>query len=122
MNEPFDWSSFVEVPGFLARWQACGCDDADLRRLQLDLLMDPAGWPVVPTAGGWRKARFAPPSWGKGKSGAVRVYYADLPAFGLILLGTAFTKAMAHDLDAKDKKTLATLLTAYRRRLQEESE
>ena len=97
---------------------ACGCDDADLRQLQLDLLEDPTGWPVVPTAGGWRKARFAPPSWGQGKSGGLRVYYAELPAFGRILLGRAFTKAMASDLTARDKKTLAALLAAYRRHLE----
>lgn len=116
----FNWSAFVEVPGFLARWQAVGCTDADLRRLQLDLLNDPAGWPVVPTAGGWRKARFAPPSWGRGKSGAVRVYYADLTAFGRIYLATAFTKAEMADIPAKDKRRMAQLLAAIRRRLEEQ--
>lgn len=120
MSEPFDWSSFVEVPGFLARWQACGCDDADLRRLQLDLLMDPTGWPVVPTAGGWRKARFAPPSWGRGKSGAVRVYFADLPAFGLMVLGTAFTKAEMTDLSPKGKQFMAGVLAGIVRDLEEQ--
>jgi hypothetical protein len=119
MSAAFDWSSFVEVPGFFPQWQACGCDDADLRRLQLGLLEDPTGWPVVPAAGGWRKARFAPPSWRTGKSGGVRVYYADLTAYGQILLGGPFTKTMASDLSARDKQMLAALLAAYRRRLEE---
>lgn len=119
MSAAFDWSSFVEVPGFLARWEACGCDDADLRQLQLDLLEDPTAWPVVPAAGGWRKARFAPPSWGKGTSGGVRVYYADLPTFGLIYLVTAFTKSQMLDLPTGDKRRMANLLTAIRRQLEE---
>jgi hypothetical protein len=118
MSAAFGWSSFVEVPGFLTSWHACGCDDTDLRRLQLSLLEDPTGWPIVPNAGGWRKARFAPPASGKGKSGGIRVYCADLTAFGFILLGRPFTKSMATDLTERDKKTLAGLLTRYRRRFE----
>ena len=115
MSPAFDWSSFVELPTISNRWKSIGCTDSDLRGLQLELLADPTRWPVVPTAGGWRKARFAPSSWGKGKSGGLRVYYADLPEFGQILLGTAFTKAEMTDLAAKDKKTLGGLLAVYRR-------
>ena len=79
------------------------------------------GWPVVPSSGGWRKARFAPPTWGVGKSGGVRVYYADLPEFGLMLLGTAFAKSEMTDLAAKDKKALGGLLAVYRRLFQGDS-
>lgn len=119
MSPAFEWSSFVELPTFSSRWSAIGCADSDLRSLQLELLGDPTGWPVVPSAGGWRKARFAPPSWGKGKSGGLRVYYAELPEFGQIVLGTAFAKAEMTDLTAKDKKTLGGLLALYRRLLKE---
>ncbi len=118
MGIAFDWSSFIELRGFTSRWEGMGCTDADLSRLQLDLLADPTGWPLVPATGGWRKARFAPPSWGIGKSGAVRVYYADLPEFGLMLLGTAFSKSQMTDLPAKDKKALGGLLAVYRRLFQ----
>jgi len=105
-------------PGFLESWDEAGCNDIDLRALQLDLLLDPTGWPVVPGSSGWRKARFAPSSSRKGKSGGVRVYYADLTQFGLILLGTAFSKAYVTDLTAKDKKALGLFLTDYRHELQ----
>ncbi len=115
MADTFDWSSFIEVPGFLGRWGAIRATEGDLRQLQLELLTVPTGWPVVPGAGGWRKARFAPPSWGRGKSGGVRVYYADLPDLGIILLGTAFAKSTMSDLTAKDKKSLAVLLMYYRK-------
>ena len=119
MSSGFDWPSFIELPAFSSRWRAVGCTDADLWVFQLELLADPAGWPTVPTAGGWRKARFAPPSWGRGKSRALRVYYAYLTEFGQIVLGTAFTKAEISDLSAKDKKTLGRLLATYRRLLEE---
>lgn len=121
MATGFDWSSFIEVPGFLTRWSTIRCTDGDLRRLQLDLLESPTRWPVVRGAGGWRKARFAPPSWGQGKSGAVRVYYAHLPEFGIVLLGTAFSKTTMSDLLANDKKALAELLILYRRRFEGET-
>jgi hypothetical protein len=119
MIADFDWSSFIELPNFTAQWGSMGCTDGDLRTLQLDLLASPTSWPVVPRAGGWRKARFAPPSWGRGKSGGIRVYYAVLPEFGLIFLGTAFSKSAMSDLIAKDKKALAELLVVYERILKE---
>lgn len=110
MDIGFDWASFIELPSFTTNWAAIGCTDQDLLALQLELLVDPTGWPVVPTAGGWRKARFAPPSTGGGRSGAVRVYYADLPEWGLIILGTAFTKSQMSDLSAKGKKLIGQTL------------
>ena len=115
----FSWSSFIEVPGFLARWDDIRCTDRDLRGLQLMLLSAPTRWPVVPGAGGWRKARFAPQSWPQGKSGAVRVYYAELRVVGMILLGAAFTKSEMSDLEKKDKRELGALLAVYRKRFEE---
>jgi hypothetical protein len=56
---------------------------------------------------------------GKGKSGAVRVYYADLTAYGRIYLATVFTKAEMADIPAKDKRRMATILAAIRRRLED---
>jgi len=119
MSTGFDWSSFIEVPGFTARWAEVGCDDVDLRQLQMVLLSDPEGWPVVSGAGGWRKARFAPKSHGKGKSGALRVYYADVSEFGVIVLGTAFAKSELSEVSQKGKATLKRYLDTYVRNLRE---
>jgi hypothetical protein len=119
MSADLDWSSFIEVPGFTARWQEIGCTDSDLRDLQLMLLESPRGWPVVSKAGGWRKARFSPKSFGKGKSGGLRVYYAELPEFGIVLLGTAFTKSELSEVSAKGKATLARFLAAFIQRKRE---
>ncbi len=115
MEEGFAWPSFIEVPGFAEDWDALRCTDGDLSDLQSMLRTAPARWPVVPGAGGWRKMRFAPPSWGRGKSGSTRVYYAVLPRLGRILLGTAFAKTEMSDLAPMDKKALATMLVEYRR-------
>jgi len=121
MIDLFDWSSFIEVPGFTARWTAIDCTDRDLRQLQLELLAKPNRWPTVPGAGGWRKARFAPVSWGIGTSGAVRVYYAVIGEFGLIILGTAFTKREMSDLPPDAKRSLGRLLRELRMALETDS-
>ena len=118
MGEVYDWSSFVELRGFFTRWEGCGCTERDLRDFQMELAADPLKWPVVPTAGGWRKARFAPPAWGKGKSGAVRVYFADLSRFGRFVLGIAFTKAEMPDLSAAGKRYMAQRLAEIIRDLE----
>ena len=36
--------SFIELPIFRAKWEKLGLNDADLRRLQEELLADPQGW------------------------------------------------------------------------------
>lgn len=117
----FDWPSFIEVPGFTNRWMAIGCTDRDLRQLQLELLSDPTAWPIVPGARGWRKARFAPESRNVGKSGALRVYYALLFEFGMIVLGTAFAKSEMSDLPLKAKRTIARILTEIKSTFEEDS-
>ena len=118
MSEGFDWSSFIDLDGFFTRWEETGSTERDYRDFQMELLANPLKWPVVPAAGGWRKARFAPPSWGKGKSGAVRVYYAVLPAFGRIVLGIAFTKSEMSDLSAVGKRHMARRLAQIIRDLE----
>jgi hypothetical protein len=120
------YPGFTELPTFTRRWAALGLGDEDLQDLQQLLGEAPTAWPVVPGAGGFRKARFAPPSWpGGGKSGGVRVYYAHLPGYGMILLGAAYAKGQQGDLSAAEKKGLAALLQVYlqeRERLEGESD
>ena len=116
MSEVYEWSTFLELRGFYARWEGCGCTDRDLRDFQLELAADPLRWPVVPTAGGWRKARFVPPSWKKGKSGGLRVYFAILSGHGTFLLATPFRKSVMDDLPANEKRTMAAILARIRQR------
>lgn len=60
--------------------------------------------------GGLRKARFAPPSRGTGKSGSMRIGYAQFPQYRLILLVTLFLKKDEENLDAATCAGIKALL------------
>jgi len=60
--------------------------------------------------GGLRKIRFAPASRGKGKSGSLRVGYAQFPDYKLILLVTLFLKKNEENLDAATRNGIKSLL------------
>ena len=91
--------------------KTCGLETAILNR--------PESGRVVPGTGGLRKLRFAPPSWGRGKSGATRVCYAFFPEVAAVYLFTIYTKQEADDLSAGDKVYFRTMLNDYRRWLKE---
>lgn len=59
---------------------------------------DPTAGAVVRGAGGVRKIRFAPPGWGTGKSGAVRVYYTHVSWLRTVVLLFAHDKGTAETL------------------------
>ena len=67
--------TFIEIPLFSRRWTEIGLDEDDLLALQIMLLKDPESGPVMEGTGGIRKVRF--PLKNRGKSGSVRVCYAD---------------------------------------------
>ena len=67
--------TFIEIPLFSRRWTEIGLDEEDLLALQIMLLKDPESGPVMEGTGGIRKVRF--PLKNRGKSGSVRVCYAD---------------------------------------------
>jgi hypothetical protein len=119
-NGPAPYPSFIELPGFLRRWEAIGLSDRDLFELQRFLGEHPEAGAVVKGAGGLRKVRFAPPAWAVGKSGAVRVYYAYLPGFGVILLGSAYAKSKKGELSPAEKQGLAALAREYEDLLREQ--
>jgi hypothetical protein len=49
-----------------------------------------------------------------GKSGSVRVYYAHLPDFGVIVLTVAFGKSDRDDIDSQQRKMLSTAVEALK--------
>jgi hypothetical protein len=63
-------------------------------------MRDPTKPSVMRATGGLRKIRFAPPSRARGKSGSMRVGYAQFPEHHLILLVTLFLKKDEENLDA----------------------
>jgi hypothetical protein len=77
-----------------------------LQALESALMEDPSAGPVMRGTGGLRKMRFAPPSRGKGKSGSMRIGYAQFPEFSAIFLITLFLKKDEANLSRRDQKTI----------------
>ena len=94
-----DWT-FIQMPTFNHRWRAEKLPDEDLQPLEAGIMRDPSAHGVMRGTGGLRKMRFAPRSRGKGKSGSMRVGYAQFPDYDLILLVTLFLKKYEDNLDA----------------------
>lgn len=71
--DPEDLLTFFELKWFTRDWDGLGLRESDdeLCALQLMIMCDPAGYPVIPGTHGLRKLRFAPSTWNKGKRGAL---------------------------------------------------
>jgi hypothetical protein len=67
----------------------------------------PEDHPVIPGAGGFRKARWA--RRGKGKSGGLRVIYFFLTAPGRIYMAAIYAKSRKETLSAADQHVLRRL-------------
>jgi hypothetical protein len=111
--DPSRWLRFVHFPAFSRDWARLGLDDEALRALELIILEDPVGSPVVRGTGGLRKVRFAPPGSGRGKSGSHRIGYVYFPEFGTIALALAFGKNERSDLSAADRAAIAGAIRAF---------
>ena len=99
---------FVELPSFMARWKSLGLDDADLLRLEIELLNNPKVGAVLQGTGGVRKVRFAFED--RGKSGSIRVIYIDFEIYEKIFLLTAYAKADQANLTKQERNDLRGLV------------
>ena len=95
---------FVELPSFMARWKSMGLNDADLLRLEIELLNNPKVGAVLQGTGGVRKVRFAFED--RGKSGSIRVIYIDFEIYEKIFLLTAYAKADQANLTKQERNDL----------------
>ena len=95
---------FVELPSFMARWKSLGLNDADLLRLEIELLNNPKVGAVLQGTGGVRKVRFAFED--RGKSGCIRVIYIDFEIYEKIFLLTAYAKADQANLTKQERNDL----------------
>ncbi|HYH65813.1 MAG TPA: type II toxin-antitoxin system RelE/ParE family toxin [Urbifossiella sp.] len=118
---PTDGPSRFDAPGFAApksfgeSWEDAGLTDADLARLQVELGTDAEAGDVMAGTGGLRKVRYAKP--GKGKSGGVRVCYANFPEYGVIYLFAVFEKNQRANLSKEEKNEAAVVLDVIRDQL-----
>jgi len=75
----------------------------------------PEAHPVIPGAGGFRKARWA--RRGSGKSGGLRVVYFYLTERECIYMAAIYAKSRKETLSAADEKVLAKLAAQIKKAL-----
>jgi len=102
--------TLIQLTGFTRLWDAERLSDDDLQALESLIMRDPASPAVIKGTGGLRKIRFAPPSGGKGKSGSIRVGFAQFPEFRRIYLVTMFWKKDVENLSAADCRAIKSML------------
>lgn len=74
------------------------------------ILLAPQRAPVIAGTGGVRKLRFSPPSWHRGKSGAVRVLYAVFPDHSVAVLAAAYGKSRRENITQDEKRALKRIM------------
>ncbi len=75
--------------------------------MEFFIARSPEDHPVIPGAGGFRKARWA--RRGRGKSGGFRVIYFFLPEPGRVYMTSIYAKSRKQTLSAADQNVLAKL-------------
>lgn len=112
---PEDFVRFVEIGSFSKHWKQLGLDDDDLLVLQTGIMAAPRQGAVVKGTGGLRKLRYRRESLEEGKSGGVRVYYAFLEEFSIVLLMAAYAKSRKEDLTIEQRELLSKVLIRIER-------
>ena len=90
--KPVDFCEFIHLPYFDEAVDEFNFDDDDITALQMMIMADPKGSPVIPGTSGLRKLRFSPPGDNRGKSGAYRVCYLFLEEVSIIILILLYSK------------------------------
>ena len=107
---------FVETDLFTRRVVRLNLEEA-LRRLQIELAVNPEAGDLDPGTGGLRKVRMADPVRGRGKRGGARVHYLWVPQRRLIYLVFVYTKHEADTLSADQKKAVRAVVERIKREL-----
>jgi hypothetical protein len=102
----------IQLPLFTSKWRRAkmGLTDEDLKALEITLMERPDAGSVMKGTGGLRKARFAPPSWSVGKSGALRICYVHFPAYDRLYLVTMFAKNEQDNLTAAERNAIRAVV------------
>lgn len=109
-NEPLNLLSFIEMDGFRKDWTDLNLGSDALLELQHAIMRNPEQAPVIAGTGGLRKLRFAPSTWKRGKSGAVRVCYVYFVRFGTVVLMVAYAKNEMDNLSAAGRNEMKALI------------
>jgi len=117
---PEDLLHFVYLDEFKDDWKSnySGDDDElNLWALEILIMSDREGPPVVSGTGGLRKIRFAPADKGKGKSGGIRVCYAYFPEYHIV----SYPKNRKDNLSSNEKAGIKEYLDITKKWLDENS-
>ncbi len=115
--DPEDLLNFIETKAFTRKWKNLGLSDDVLFALQIAMMGNPKGYPVVPGTGGLRKLRFSPPEWRQGKRGALRVCYVYFEEHAIVLLVIVYTKREKDTLSAQEKRTIKQMIEQWEKEL-----
>lgn len=102
----------VSLSGYESRVSALLTEEERMR-MEFFIASAPEDHPVIPGAGGFRKARWA--RRGKGKSGGLRVIYFFLTEPGRIYMASIYAKSQREALSAADQNVLAKLAAQIKR-------
>jgi len=116
---PQDLLNFVEFDVFTSHWSRLELADEDLAALQILIMANPTGPPVIRGTGGVRKMRFASMAATRGKSGGLRVCYVYFKKYGLVLLATVYAKNEESDLTAAQRRAMAKTVDEIEKYLKE---
>lgn len=106
---PSGFYEFIHLHCFDESFQNFHLDDDDLTALQMMIMGNPKGLPVIRGTGGIRKTRFAPLKENRGKSGGYRVCYAVFEEVSVIVLILIYSKSEQDDLSSEEKNELKEL-------------
>lgn len=114
---------FVYLDEFQDDWKSIDADDdkRSLWALEMLIMGDPAGPPIVTGTGGLRKVRFAIAESDQGKSGGFRVCYAYFAKYHLVLMMMAYPKTRKDNLSASDKAGIKKYLAITDKWLEQKS-
>ncbi len=99
-------AEIVSLPGYESQVSAL-LSEEERMAMEFFIASAPEGHPVIPGAGGFRKARWA--RLGKGKRGGTRVIYFFLSPPGSIYMASVYAKSRKETLSAADRSVLAKL-------------
>jgi len=115
--KPEDFLGFTELKPFTLLWRKLNLTDDDLLRLQITIMCDPTGSPVISNTGGVRKLRFSPQASDSGTSGGMRCCYKFYEAHHKVFLALVYPKSMKDNLTAEDKKRIRNAIADIDREL-----
>ena len=99
-------AEIVSLSGYDSQVSAL-LDEEERVAMEFYIACAPEDHPVIPGAGGFRKARWA--RRGKGKSGGLRVVYFFLAEPERVFMASIYAKSRKETLSAADRNVLAKL-------------